>query len=115
MKLITALTADATQQIVLIGELKENIKFTLYYKPSQQSWFFDIDDGTFILRGVQLGLSYNVLRNYKNLLTYGIGCASTDGQDPYYINDFVSGRVRLFLLNSTDKEFIEGQVYEAGS
>lgn len=115
MRLINALTADAKQKYTLIGENKERIGFYLYYMPSQQTWFFDIDDGAFIAKGLQLGLGYNILRNYKNLLTYGLMVTSSDGLDPFYINDFVSGRITIFLLNNEEKELIESGIYEAGS
>lgn len=115
MRQITALTSDAKQKYVLVGENKEQIGFSLYYMPTQQSWFFDIDDGSFVLRGVQLGVGYNILRNYKNLLTYGLGVSSTDGLDPFYINDFINGRIKIFLLNAVEKELIEQVIYETGS
>lgn len=107
MRQITKLTDDASQRFTLVGENGEDIGFSVRFLSTQQQWVFDVSIGDFVLTGVQLVMSPNLLRGYKNLLNFGIMCQSTDGEDPFYINDFITGRITLFLLTAAEVEQIE--------
>lgn len=104
MLLITGLTSDATQEFTLVGEQGENISFKLYYFPGQIGWFYDVSYGNFNVTGQRLVVSPNTLNQWINIIEFGLGCTSSDGDDPFYIDDFISGRISLYLLNSTDIE-----------
>lgn len=111
MKQITELTNDAKQAYTIIGENGEQIPFNLYYYETQQSWYFDISYGNTIINGLKLTNFPNILRQWKHILPFGLGCTVTDGFDPYYIDDFVTSRVKVYLLNSSDVITIEQQVF----
>ena len=107
MKLIDSITADAKQNFTLIGENRQRIKFYLYYLPTQQSWFFDISYGKIDLNGAQLTVGPNILRNYSNNIDFGLAVTSTNGLDPFYLEDFSNGRIRLYLLNQAEVDIVE--------
>lgn len=113
MRLLNAITQDARQQFTLIGEAGQSISFTLFYLSTQQQWAFNLSYGNVNINGAVLTCSPNVLRGYKNLLNFGLMCISTDGEDPWYINDFVAPapssppRISLFLLNAADVALVE--------
>tara|TARA_R110000803_G_scaffold188737_2_gene251204 strand:+ start:324 stop:662 length:339 start_codon:yes stop_codon:yes gene_type:complete len=108
MKQIDKLTAANKQNFRLTTEDGEAIEVYLYYNPSQETWNISIGFGDFALNGLQLVVSPNILRQYQNVLPFGIAVGSIDGQDPRYITDFVSNRVGVLLLTSEEVEITEG-------
>lgn len=111
MKLLNKITDDTRQNFILSGEAGEVISFFLYFMPSQSSWFFDISWGTFAANGIRLCWSPNILRGFRNNITFGLSCLSTDGFDPKSIDDFVDGRIRLDLLSAADVALIESEIF----
>lgn len=108
---INNITNDPRQTFILVGENQEHINFTLYYQPTQRGWFFDISYGSFSASGLRLSSSINALRQFRNLIPFGLLVLTEDGYEPYYLNDFESGRVTLYLLNANDVELIEENVF----
>lgn len=99
------------QSYTLVGEEKEQIPFYLWYAPTQQSWFFNISYGDFTANGLQLVVGPNILRNFRNLIPFGLAVTSTDGLDPFYINDMFFGRINLYLLNQDDVNALEASFF----
>lgn len=113
MQEITRLTDSAHQEFTLISNAGEEISFKLRYMPTQLSWYFDISDGIdFTLNGAYLGLGPNILRNFRNNISFGLGIASNDGFDPRDLDDFTAGRVQVFLLSAEEVLEIESAVYD---
>lgn len=102
MILLTNITDDPKQNFVLTGENGEIIPFYLYFCPRQIGWFFNISYGDFTVNGLRLCVGPNALFQWKNIIPFGLCCTSTDGQDPFYLDDFTTGRVSLYLLNQAD-------------
>jgi len=57
--------------------------------------------------------SPNILRNYKNILPFGISIITEDGSEPFLIDDFSTGRVGFFVLNKEEVESFESQFYNS--
>lgn len=102
---------SAKQDYIIVTENKEQVQLYLYYFPTQESWYFDLSYGDFTVRGLQLTVSPNCLRSYRDLLPFGLSCISADGLDPLYISDFVQGRIKLYLLGSDEVEQVESLYY----
>ena len=111
MKIIDKLTDNAKQNLILIGENGEIIPFYIEYLSTQLGWMFNIAYADYRLNGALLQNSANCLRNYKNFLPFGLACISSTGAEPQNIDDFTSGRIKLYLLNSFDVETIEAGVF----
>lgn len=107
MLYIPNLTNNASQQITLTGIQGISIVMTLRFMPRIQQWVMGINDGTFQVNGIAVVTSLNLLRKWKNTLSYGIACTYVNGLDPYQINDFQDLNANLFLLDSTDVATIE--------
>ncbi len=106
-QLITNLKNKSRQKIkVQIGNAAI-ATFTFYYLPSQQGWFFDVEYGDFVSKGLRLVNSYNVLTAYFNILRFGLSCQVSDGSEPFFVDDFSTGRVKLFLLSEEEVLFLE--------
>lgn len=113
MKLIDRINDSAIQKITLLTEdTGERITCTLRYMPTQLSWIMDIIYGDFVLNGVSVVSGLNILRNYKNILPFGVSITTTDGFDPYYLQDFQSGRAKFYLLSQSDVESVEASINE---
>lgn len=111
MRIITEVGQEPNQKLNLIGENNERIDFVLRYKPSQQAWYFDISYESFSVNGIKVVNSPNLLRQYENIIPFGLGCSVTDGTDPYFIDDFTDGRATLALLNEADIQQIEEELF----
>lgn len=110
--------SDASfQNATLIGEDGSLIDFTLFFTPRQNSWFFNIACAAqgFTANGIRLCNSPNLLRQWKNNLTFGIAVVSEDSYDPNSIEDFLSNRIQLYLLNATDVQTVEQTIYSQNS
>lgn len=107
----TEITSEPNQNLTLIGENGENIEFNLRYMPSQESWFCSFTYEDFTINGLRVVNSPNFIRNFKNILPFGIGCTLVDKSDPYFIDDFSTGRAKLVLLTSDEVEQIEGAFF----
>lgn len=110
MRQITEIDSTPRQRLNLVGENNERISFTLQYRPTQQSWYFDLSYEGFEVYGVKLLNSPNVLRQWINVLPFGISCAVPDGTDPYFVDDFTSERVVVYLLNAEEVQLVESGV-----
>lgn len=112
MNIITSLTSDPTQVFSLVGLEGENISCTLYFKPRMNGWFMDISSGAFDVTGLQIVNSPNILRQWKNVISFGIFVYSIDAEDPQFINDFSSGRIQMYLLSQSEVQEIESNIFD---
>ncbi len=111
MKLLNKINDNAHQKFFLTGNPGQRIILVLRYLASQQMWMADIEWGEFVLNGILVTASPNMLRNYKNLIPFGLACTVVDGLDPYYIDDFDKGRASLFLLSAAEVQAIEEAMF----
>lgn len=107
MKLIDRLTTDASQQMTLVTDANDTVPLGLRFLPRQQLWRFNIAYKSFSDNGNILQCSPNILRQYKNNIPFGIACTSTDSLGPLYLDDFTTGRIKLYLLTADEVQQIE--------
>jgi hypothetical protein len=108
---LTNLTNGPKQAFNLVGEEGQIIPMTLTYLPRIGSWKFSLSWNGTEIDGALLTCSPNILRNYRNVFSFGILCGSTDGFEPKYLNDFQSGRVLIYLLNRADVAEVESLIF----
>ena len=76
--------------------------FRLIATMSPAFWVMDVAYNTFTVYNITLCTGVNVLRQWKNVLPFGLSVISNDGLDPCFVDDFTSGRITLFVLDSID-------------
>lgn len=108
--LITNLKNKAKQQFRVQIPDKDVAEFNFYFMPSQNGWYFDVKYGTFESKGLHLVNSYNVLSAYFNILRFGLSCQVIDGSEPYFVDDFVTGRVGLYILSEDEVKMMESVI-----
>lgn len=102
MRQITSLTNDTKQLVNLVLDDASRVAFKINYIAAQQGWFYSVQYGDFKVLNRRLVNSPNILRAFRNIIPFGIACLVSDGFEPVYLDDFSSGRVTFFLLNSAD-------------
>ncbi len=107
MRILNKIASSGSQQLFLTGNPGQRITMNLRYLPSQKLWSMDVQYLDFILQGILVMASPNMLQNYKNIIPFGIACSTVNGLDPYYIDDFTAQRASLFLLSAADVSAIE--------
>lgn len=112
MKQIDKISKSPSQQYSLTTEDGNTVVLRLKYLPSQQQWMFGLQWSDWTLNGAILSCGPNILRGYKNNIPFGIAVVSNDGLDPLYLNDFTSGRVKLYLLNKADVLAVEKALFK---
>ena len=111
MQKITSITNRSKQHFTLVLENNEHVDFTLYYLPRQQSWFYNFTYKDLTVNCSRMTLSFNALRQYKRLIPFGFAFVAEGSVEPFDINDFSSGRVSMYVLNSDEVKQIESEVY----
>jgi hypothetical protein len=106
---VQQITTDASQTQTLILQDGSQLQLSLYYSEQQYGWFFDMTYGsTFILDGIRMTVNPNILRQWKNLIPFGMACfATTSPREPTQIADFASGLFQVFILTADDVEAYE--------
>lgn len=114
MKSVVGLTTQANQASFILLEDGSRAQLTLYYRPQQLGWFFKLAwpgnaalPVPFTLNGCRLVTSPNILRQYRNLIPFGLMMYTIDQNEPIGRTCFVDGTADLILLNATEVEEIE--------
>lgn len=100
MKLIQQITDNPLQKQRFTLDDGTAFTFTLYFISLQQGWFFtNITYGTFILNGLRITNSINMLNQFINIIPFGISCVSTANREPSLQQDFSSASSKLYVMN----------------
>lgn len=100
---ITGLTSSPSQTFnIPEPTTRKNIYFSLYFSPRCQCWYIDIKYETFNAKGLKLVRGFNILSRHIKVLPFGLSVAVSDNFEPFLINDFSSGRVKLWLLTQAE-------------
>ncbi|MBO7733127.1 MAG: hypothetical protein J6S67_11255 [Methanobrevibacter sp.] len=109
MQQLMDLSDNYKQNFTYTLENGKKFEMNLWYSDTQLSWFFDIMFEDFKATGLHLSNCTNLLDPYFNILRFGLACIVSDGQEPYFLDDFVTGRVKLNVLSEDEAK----QVMEA--
>lgn len=111
MRQITSITNSSKQQMTLVLENNEAVDFYLYYLPRQQSWFFNFTYNNLTVKCSRVVLTPNALRQFKHIIPFGIAFIADDEVEPFALDDFSSGRVGFYVLNSDDVSTVESEIF----
>ena len=112
---IDNLTNNHNQATDIVLDDGSTVTFNLRFKETMSPafWILDVIYGDFEIHNLRLCAHANLLRQWKNVLPFGLAVISNDGLDPMDINDFINGRITLYVLDTTDiqtaETFIQGQ------
>ena len=111
MRIITEFTDNPKQTCTLVLENQETVTFNLYFYETQLSWYFDFTYNDVISNGNKVVLGMNILRSFKHIIPFGLAFQANDGVEPFAIDDFITGRVSVYLLSKDDVEASENNIF----
>ena len=91
--------------IEIINSKNETYTGYINYNCSRQGWFLDLVSENFSIYGIRITSVPNVLRQWKNKLGFGIGVLCENKSEPFFLEDFNTGRAKLYLLEPDDLTF----------
>ena len=111
MQQITTLTNEPKQRHQLVLDNNETVDFRLYYSSRQQAWYYDFTYNDLICNCSKVVLSPNTLRQFRRIIPWGLAFDAEGSVEPFQLDDFSSGRVKMYVLNSEDVQIIEQEIY----
>ena len=106
---ISQVTSDATQSQVLILPDGSQCSITLSYILQQAAWVIlslawtSVSGSTsFTITNLQITTNPNMLHQWRNLLTFGLGCTCVGNREPSQQLDFSSGNAQLYILTAAE-------------
>jgi hypothetical protein len=109
---INEITDEPNQRHIVTIEGYENASLFLEFVPSQYSWFFSLVWGDFAIYTQRLTFNHNLLRQWKEILPFGIMVTTTNNLDPVTRDAFAQGVASLYVLTAADIEDMESYLYE---
>ena len=110
MKQIISFTSAPRQSWQIILDDGSAIDFTMWFCDNQKGWFYSLIYGTFSVSNRRLVTSPNMLRQFREVIPFGLAILTTDGQEPVLIDDFANGRASFYVLNADDVAAVEAQM-----
>ena len=111
MKIIQGITDTANQTLVLTLEDGSRATLVLEYREQQQGWFYDLTYGDFVSSGNRLVTGPNILRQYRDLIPFGLLVDSVNQQEPQIQTVFLDGLTSIYLLNEMDVVDVELTIF----
>ena len=103
MLLIQQVTSDPLQLRKLVLADGSQVQMSFYFRPMQSGWFVnEMIYGTFILQGLRITNSPNMLNQFRNQIPFGFACFSTNNREPSLQQDFSSGASKLYILTQEE-------------
>ena len=107
MKLITGITDAATQAFNLTLADGSKATCTLRFRDQQTGWFLDVAYGTVVINGLRLVSTPNLLRQFHEIIPFGLAFTMPAGADPFDQEAFAGGTSTFALIEGDDLTTVE--------
>jgi len=97
MRQITTLNNSSHQQFDFALEGYDSVRVYLEFKPQQYGWFMTLTWGSFVLSNERLSVSDNLLRQFRDMIPFGIMITGIDAIDPSSIDSWIDNNFFYFL------------------
>ncbi len=117
MQKVTNINSDSRQKFNFALESGIELTVILNYVDNQAAWFFSIASPVngFAVTNRRLTNSPNILRAFRRIIPFGFACTVSDGEEPIYQQDLVSGRVSLYFLSPEEVLEVEAFIKQEGA
>lgn len=103
MNRIINITDDSSQSQSFTLPDGTILTFTMTYFPQQYGWFFtSFIYGNLNINGLRICNNPNMLRQWENLIPFGLACYTAGNREPTQQQDFSSGASSLYILTSAE-------------
>lgn len=108
MKKIDKITSYPRQKLSFPLESGEEVSLTLEFMPRQQGWFItELVYLDFIVRNLRVSTSPNILRQFRNIIPFGLCCQTVEKREPMFIEDFQTNSSSLYVMSSSEVKAYE--------
>lgn len=107
IRVLSTLNDNAFQTLSFITNKGEKVILTFRFIPSQETWFVDVESSSLTVRGLALATFVNLLDPYHNIISWGMYVWSKDGFEPWKVDDFSTGRIRVAITEDIENAIIE--------
>lgn len=107
------ITITKNSQIEIINAENETYTGYINYNTSRQGWFLDLVSENFKIYGIRITSIPNILRQWRNKLGFGISVSCENNSEPFFLEDFNTGRAKMFLLEPDDliiQELLDAEI-----
>lgn len=105
MRKINNINASPSQTLTVALDSNSSFTITIRYMPRLKSFYItNLVYNDFIVKGIRIYNSQNILHAYSNIIPFGLACYSNEKRDPSLIQDFESGFSSLYVLSYNDLE-----------
>lgn len=111
MKQITTITAAQKQQHTLVLENNETVEFYIEYCPRMQAWYYNFTYKNITQNCIKVVLTPNSLRHLRRVIPFGLAFLSDSQVEPFNQDDFLTGRIQLYVLNEDEVAEFEEEFY----
>lgn len=99
------ITIKENSTIEIVNAKNETFTGYINYNSSRRGWFLDLVSDNFKLYGIRITSVPNILRQWRDKLGFGIGVLCENKSEPFFLEDFNTGRAKLYLLEPDDLSF----------
>lgn len=110
MNQLTTVSSEGDQLLYVTLADGTLANVNLIYMAASQRWTMNILYNGIAINGVAVCVHPNLLRQFRRKIPFGIACTSSDGPDPFLLDDFTNNRCALFLLDEADLDLVEEAV-----
>ena len=113
IRVLSTLNSNADQTVSFVTNAGEKVTLNLKFIPSQEVWTVDVISDSLTIYGLTLSTFVNLLDPYHNNITWGLYVWSKDGFDPWRIDDFSTGRIKIAIAEDLEyaviQEYLNGE------
>ncbi len=107
MTTLTGLSDQPKQQSTFVLPDGSSVSLYMEYREQQAGWFANLVWQGITINGIRLTSSPNFLRQWKNLLTFGLALFTDGNAEPTGLDDFATGKAQIVVLSAADVATIE--------
>ena len=100
---IQNITDQPHQRHTIIIDESE-VELSLRFHPTIQMWVIDVEYAGRVASGFKLSLSVLHMESQNFPFDFVVDDTSGTGLDPFRLDDFATGRCRLYMLDAADME-----------
>ena len=98
------LTEEGNQTSSALLQDGSTVDLTFIYRAAVQRWTVDVERLGFSAKAIGLSMHPNLLRGWRNIISFGLQVTTKDGTDPFLADDLTGDppRVIVTMLDGTD-------------
>lgn len=102
---------DAADQLMHVPLADGSIaQFEFIYRPAAQRWSLNVTHPSLTIRGLNITQGPNILRQWRNVVSFGLAVISVTGLDPIQVGDFLNGNVLVYVMSAAEVQLVESQI-----